>query len=66
MSFTIADTSVWKNIDSYDLPSLGINPYDQVYWGRGKVAVEFRDDIEGVDELVDKILTRGIGLSRIG
>lgn len=55
---------VWRNRDSFDLKLMGINPYDQVYWGKGNVAVEFRNDAQGVDELVAKILERDIGLRK--
>jgi len=59
--------SVWKNRDSFDLVSEGINPYCQVYGGRGNVTVEFRDDIEGIgiDEIVGMILEREVGLRRV-
>ncbi len=56
---------VWRNKDSFDLTSMGINPYNQIYWGKGSVAVEFRDDVEGIDKLVNLVLGRNIGLQRI-
>jgi len=55
---------VWRNRDSFDLKSMGINPYDQVYWGRGNVVVEFRNDVNGIDKLVNAILDKNIGLQK--
>ncbi|GEM_PF-2868632 len=55
---------VWRNRDVFDLNSMGIDKYNQVYWGRGDIAVEFRDDIEEVDILVSKILEGAIGLQK--
>lgn len=60
----VNDTSIWKNQDCFDLRALGINPLKQDYWGRGNVSVEFRDDANDVGELVERILKKGMGLSR--
>lgn len=56
--------TVWRNRDSFDLKSMGIHPFDQSYRGRGNVIVEFRTDIDGVDDLVNKILERKIWLHK--
>ncbi len=55
---------VWKNMRSFDLQSEGIDPSGQVYWGRGKVRIEFIDDLERVttNELIEKVISRGAGL----
>jgi len=58
-------TPVWKNRDCFDLRALGIDPTSQIYWGRGDVCLEFRDDLDGVDNLIEQALKVNMGLERI-
>jgi len=34
------------------------------YWGRGKVSIEIKKDAQGANELVEKILSSGVGLEQ--
>ena len=56
---------VWRNRDLFDLNSMNIDPYDQVYWGRGNIAVELRGDLEEVEVLAEEILIKDTGLQRM-
>lgn len=62
----VNDFPVWRNRDHFDLRSLGIDPNNQTYWGRGNVSVELNDkglDCR-VDQFMDKIIKRFPGRSK--
>ena len=63
------DSSIWRNVNSFSpeemkIEGLVINPLDR-YFGEGNVSIDFRNDVEGVDDLVAEILARDIGLRKV-
>ncbi len=41
----VNEASIWKNKNLFDLRSLGIDPSEQSYWGRGRLEVELCPEV---------------------
>jgi hypothetical protein len=61
----VNEKPVWRNWDIFDLKTMGIDPNSQVYWGRGNVLIEVIDNSSNLEEKLDIILQRNLGLKKI-